>query len=577
MTAVRTIQDGTLARVLGSYYSAQDIQAGVYVGSEYCIACHQNYAGWRDTRHAKAYRRPLAQYSMKPGLGNVNDYDKNGKDDFADGLDFNAISSVFDPYKPNAPKLSYEGTTYYVTIGELKMPVLYTHGGTGPWKQRWVVRVPLPDGTFSKDAYTSPIQFNEATKAYVLYNVQNWYDTTTKAPLFGKNVTTADLGAKNGGAQSKNCVGCHTTGIKKMEKTAGGEYLYRPYVAVLFRSDDPSYFDFDGDGNADILNIGCEACHGPGSNHILYGGDKTLIVNPAKLTPEKANEVCAQCHNRVRSVPNGTHEWPYKDDVGKQFIPGGAEALSTYLKDDSGLWPDGKSSTKHHQQWPDFDKSGKPAFAFHKVLCTECHEPHHNTKNDHQIIEARVEGTLTIPTATDNNTLCLACHATFGPFATIKKEEVAEYAKNIDKISNVTEAHSFHPYGPERSMGLSRCTLCHMPKVATSGASYDIHSHTFEPIAPEKTLMYQDKGGMPNSCALSCHSTKVNSFGLGLDPTITKWNEAFDVSLANTLKVYFGPAGKWWNTTAPASMTQRILATSVPPELALAPSHTNDD
>ena len=571
--AARMIQTGNLERVLEGYYTAAEIQKGVYVGSEYCIACHQGHSGWRDTAHAKAYRRPLVPNALKKGLGVTNDYDKNGVDDFAQGLDFNTISSVFDPYKPNAPKLSVEANVYYVTIGELKMPVLYTHGGVEWGKQRFVLRVPLADGTMSKDAYTSPIQYNDVKGRYVLYNVNNWYDATTKAPLFTKTVAASDLAAKNGSTQSKKCVGCHTTGIRDIEKTAAGEYRYRPYVAVLYRQDDPSYFDFDADGNFDILNVHCEACHGPGSNHILAGGDKAQIVNPAKMTTAKANEVCAQCHVRVFSVPNKTYEWPYKDDTKTPWYPGAEAPLKDFYTDAAGVWPDGITAKQHHQQSRDLDNSGKPAFQFHPVRCTECHDPHMRTKNRYQVIDTYKEGSVTIATKIEDNTLCLACHATHGPFESIKKEEVAEYAKNVTKIGAVTAAHSFHPYGPERGMGLGRCTECHMAKTAVTAETYDIAGHVFETISPEKTLKYQDKGGMPNSCSVSCHATKVNSFGLGLDTDLGVWNTTFDVNLATSLQKYFGPGGKWWDTSKPASMTNRAMQKSAPPDSSFVTVH----
>jgi predicted CXXCH cytochrome family protein len=51
--------------------------------------------------------------------------------------------------------------------------------------------------------------------------------------------------------------------------------------------------------------IDCQRCHGPGSLHIAAAG-KGVIVNPAKLGPERAMEVCMQCHLETtsRSLPN---------------------------------------------------------------------------------------------------------------------------------------------------------------------------------------------------------------------------------------------------------------------------------
>ena len=120
--------------------------------------------------------------------------------------------------------------------------------------------------------------------------------------------------------------------------------------------------------------------------------------------------------------------------------------------------------------------------------------------------------------------------------------------------------------------------VSYMPNIAKSAINYDIHSHTFEPIAPEKTLIYQPDGGMPNSCAASCHAVKVDSFNLGEDPDIGVWNAMHDVDLATMLEEYFGPDGTWWATGVEVkSSTGRYL------RLAPLPGHyrgvrdTNDD
>jgi len=82
-----------------------------------------------------------------------------------------------------------------------------------------------------------------------------------------------------------------------------------------------------------------------------------------------------------------------------------------------------------------------------------------------------------------------------------------------------------------------------MPKTMKSAIPHDIHSHTFEVILPEKTLnlTYQNQGGMPNSCALSCHN-KSNPWNItDLDNSV--WNESTDIELAAKLNQY---AVQWW-------------------------------
>ncbi len=556
---------------LRTMYTQQELEAGVYVGSEFCIACHQDKAGFRDTLHRKKIRIPRPDTL-------VNDYNQNGINDFEEGLDFNTISSPFDKYKPYAPVLGFDGTNYTITIGDLTMIVVAAQGGEG-WKQRYVVRVPVtgtPDG-LTADNYISPIQYNLATHSYVVYHGSDWYDDNDQ-PKFHAGVSAAEFAANNTRSYSKQCIGCHSTGVKSITQDANGEWRADLYPAVLFQPDDPSYWDFDHDGNADLTNIGCESCHGPGSAHILGGGDPSKIVHPEELSTDEANAICGQCHIRPKSVPDNLHGFPYNETEQRQWIPGSGEAFEDFWVDHAGRWPDGMTSKQHHQQWHDFYESAKPTFPFHPVRCYECHEPHENTANDHQIVESITSDGVTIPTEVDNDTLCLACHATHGDFESITKEMVADYEANRDAIAKVVSAHTHHPYAPEREMGLSRCTKCHMPKVAKSAVYFDIHSHTFEPIPPEKTLMYQDQGGMPNACAVSCHSQKVNLWGLGISADISKWDTDFERANAEKLMEYFGPGGIWWDTTATESLTRRYLeASAAPGEVQVDPDEEPED
>ncbi len=562
---------------LQTLYTRQELDNGVYVGSEFCIACHPGQGTWRNTKHAQALRRPMTRFSLMPGKGVVADFDNNGVDDFRQGLDFNQIASAFDPFKPNAPVLSVEGGRYFITIGQLKMPIVATQGGTGDWKQRYLVRVPVagtPDG-FSRENYVSPVQYNEVPRQYVVYHPEAWYDGNNQ-PRFGPGTPVQVVAAENNRTYSKKCIGCHTTGTRELGQTAQGEYFYRAFTAVLFRANDPGYFDYDHDGVVDLVNIGCESCHGPGSAHILGGGDPSKIVNPAKLDTPAANAVCGQCHTRVKSVPDGLHDWPYQETTKTPFTPGRTD-IEDFFTDASGRWPDGINSRQHHQQWLDFIKSPKPGFQFHPVQCVECHDPHGRTTNPHLIRDQLVERGVPIPTQADNNTLCLACHAGFGPFRDLGKQTIADIDQeaNRNAVAKVVSAHTNHPYAPERRMGLSRCTECHMPKIAKSAIDYDIRSHVFEAIPPEKTLTFQDQGGMPNSCAVSCHSLKANLFDLGIDPTFNQWNEPFDRLNARMLEIYFGPGGLWWDTSDGSSVTNANLKLSAQP--GEVPPPTEDD
>jgi len=535
-----------LKRLL-SHYTTTQLESGLYVGSELCIGCHQEYKTWRDTKHALSIRKPITRYSLIPGKGVVADYDHNGVDDFIQGLDFNKIASVFDAYKPYAPVLSVEKDQYFITLGEVKMPVVFVLGGTGDWRERYGVRLPVTDSPtgLSDDIYTSPVQFNEDSKTYFAYKIGNWY-SPTRRPLVAPGTARASISESVKQATfSKNCIGCHITGIRSVGKTPQGEWLLRPYPALSFEPDNPAYFDYDGDGKPDLVNIGCEMCHGPGSAHVLADGDPGKIVNPAKLSTDRANEVCGRCHDRVRSVPGKTYGFAYHDDTDTEWRPG-KESLAAYTANNNSSWPDGETSYEHNQHYSEMRRSGHT-----KLRCSDCHDPHAQV-NAPQIVTQRTEGGVVMATRNENNTLCLSCHAGKGPFGTISKRMVAKYADNVAAIGAAVSAHSHHPYAPDRAMGLSRCTTCHMATVAAAEHESPLHTHQVRVVPPEKTLQYQDKGGMPNSCAASCHGERVNLWGHGVKANPVIWNQPTDVKTATRLMEYYGPNGKWWHRTIDA-------------------------
>src|SRR5215813_5147262 len=60
-------------------------------------------------------------------------------------------------------------------------------------------------------------------------------------------------------------------------------------------------------------NVGCEKCHGPGSEHVR-APSAANIVNPAKLDFVHANDTCIQCHSQGQPLHNPIegkyYDWP---------------------------------------------------------------------------------------------------------------------------------------------------------------------------------------------------------------------------------------------------------------------------
>jgi hypothetical protein len=364
---------------------------------------------------------------------------------------------------------------YYVELADVKgasgaatYEVEMTYGG-GLYKQRFMTNI-------AGSRYILPIGYNtegqpDETQPYSRwvwqqYNAQNWYDEAVpalKRPALKK-------------AFDNNCAGCHFTGFALTGDATSG---FRAHAVPDVNGE----MDFDGDGMAEAINISCETCHGPGSEHWQNAGRGRAIVSPRLLTPEREVTLCAQCHTRVQGVGGGVTETPL--DAGNRMLRAGAryqEFLSNHASEfDHALWDatkgDGKHSRKHHWQAFDFIQSKKYRNASMLMTCSDCHDVHGNNGLEHQLLDQPDR-------AKSGAGLCMSCHAeSFPTGATIADREAAHYAsKGIPNIGMLDTG----------------CTDCHMPKTAKSGAGFrqntienvtyysgDIASHLFD--VPRRT------------------------------------------------------------------------------------------
>lgn len=281
--------------------------------------------------------------------------------------------------------------------------ILYTIGSQ--WKQRYLVR---KDG----DLFIAPTQYNAESGRWVNYHESDW----DKRPWLPK------------------CGGCHATGVDLEKKT-----FVEP-------------------------GVGCEACHGPGSHHAALPKTelfekRATIINPAKLTPGVAVEICGSCHNRGKATKHKDASWP----VG--YLPG--KSLETYFQStsyESGNVKDlyaNEFSKSHHQQYIDWKHSAHYTAG---VTCVSCHTVH---ELGNPVIRAQTQ-------ERSGEKTCLNCH----------------------EMVNKVGAHSIHAFG--------NCVGCHMPRIAKSAESGDISSHVFVTLLPKDTLANPE---IPNSCQ-GCHKHK---------------------------------------------------------------------
>ncbi len=220
-------------------------------------------------------------------------------------------------------------------------------------------------------------------------------------------------------------------------------------------------------------DVGCEACHGPGSAHVEWAeaaargeerdapaarflveglkdrdGGKWVTNGetglPVRL-PARDNrpevETCAKCHSRRRPLTDGT-------SAGERFLDGYEPSL---LRE--GLYHADGQILDEVYVWGSFAQSRMHAAG---VSCRDCHDPHS--------MQLKAQG----------NAVCTQCHD----------------ASRFD-----VEAHHHHPRGGEGA----RCVDCHMAErhyMVVDGR----RDHSFRVPRPDLSAFT----GSPDACS-GCH------------------------------------------------------------------------
>lgn len=227
------------------------------------------------------------------------------------------------------------------------------------------------------------------------------------------------------------------------------------------------------------IDVSCEACHGPGSRHVLAAreaeaeaqdpqddlgiegwgltvdlaaSDRRWVLEPGATTASRVSpstsrvevETCGACHAR-RARLGG-------------YVPGTAllDAWRPSLLRDGLYHADGQIDDEVYV-YGSFVQSRMYAAG---VTCSDCHDPH--------TLRPRAEG----------NALCTRCHV----------------AERYD-----TSSHHFH----ERSSGGARCVACHMPSKTYMGVD-PRRDHSLRVPRPDLSRDI----GTPNACN-GCHADRT--------------------------------------------------------------------
>jgi predicted CXXCH cytochrome family protein len=246
------------------------------------------------------------------------------------------------------------------------------------------------------------------------------------------------------------CADCHSTNLRKNYDAAAGTYK-------------TAWTEID---------VGCEACHGPGANHVAWAkrdpaarsadASKGLTVllderrgvtwpidvasgNATRSTPRASSreiEACARCHSRRGQYDDAWHP-------GRPL----ADAFRVAAIEPGLYHADGQ------QREEVYDHGSFLQSRMHSmgVTCSDCHDPHTQ--------KLRAPG----------NAVCAQCHAPL----------------RFDVVT-----HHRHKPG---SVGAA-CAACHMP-TTTYMVVDPRHDHSMRIPRPDRTVAL----GTPNACG-NCHA-----------------------------------------------------------------------
>lgn len=268
---------------------------------------------------------------------------------------------------------------------------------------------------------------------------EQWYHLYPDEPIDG-----GDPLHWTGRLQNWNymCAECHSTDVQTNFDNAGNFF-------------NTTYSD---------INVGCQACHGPGSAHLEWAQapertrdsefeKRGMLVDFKWNGPQYQVDQCARCHSRrAPSVAEDDPARPYHDNF----------RLSTLQE---GLYyPDGQILDEVYV-YGSYIQSGM----YHAgVRCTDCHDPH----------TARI--------MVQGNDLCIRCHNNV-PLVNFPTMKPGVYD---DK------SHHFHEPGTSGSF----CVDCHMTERTYMGIDAR-RDHSFRVPRPDLSVLL----GVPNACN-GCHT-----------------------------------------------------------------------
>jgi hypothetical protein len=336
---------------------------------------------------------------------------------------------------------------------------------------------------------------------------------------------------------SKSCIQCHTLGYDTNALAVNGGFddvaaqLGWVFPAVL-NTNNWASMQTNYPTLANLANIQCENCHGPGSQHAYSLGNTNLIA------VNFSSGDCAQCHDDppghvyVAEWNNSVHAITTRDPAGNASCVGCHTAYGFIGRIEGAL----TTNT-----------------AYAPINCQTCHEPHGatlpatNAPNSH-IIRTLAAVTLmdgTIVTNAGEGLLCMQCHHARQNAATYAATTrgSAYFGPHEGPQSDMLEGVNGFNYGQaipssaHANAVSNTCVACHMQTIASTDPAY-LHAggHTFEIAWNNEDLI--------NACQ-QCHGPTVTAFDFPLQDYngdgVIQGVQTEVQSLLNKLSTYLPP------------------------------------
>ncbi len=393
------------------------VSASEFVGSVECQDCHKlEYDNWLGSHHDLAM--DLANETSI--LGDFNDAK----------FTLHGVTSRF--YKK-------DGKFYVYTNGpggEMgEFEITHTFG----WFPLQQYLIPFPGGRLQ----TLPIAWDS--------RLNQWFRVPPLEP-----VEPTDWLYWTNAAQNWNgmCAQCHSTNLKKNYDPETDSY-------------NTTWSDID---------VGCEACHGPGAKHVEWAQmsemarprapNYELLRKTSNIKSREQVEICAPCHSRRATMADDDH---VETKLLDNYLPS--------LLNENLYFADGQIEDEVYV-YGSFIQS---KMYRHDVRCSDCHEVH------------------SIKLVKEDNDLCLQCHR-----SALYDNKEHHFHKNPgetgEPILSIDGEILF-----EVGTG-ALCVQCHMPGRTYMGVDYR-PDHGFR--IPDPALSAEI--GSPDAC-LRCHADKSSQW-----------------------------------------------------------------